>query len=89
MILQLRKMNVNVRMPCQIEPPFQSDFIGKEALKEKAGRYREMSCTMLEVEVNDADPEGNHTVYLCGKVQYLNRFIPIQALSVTVTIRLR
>lgn len=44
-----------------------SDFIGKEALKEKAGRYREMSCTMLEVEVNDADPEGNHTVYLCGK----------------------
>ena len=51
-----------------IDPLFQSDFIGKEALKEKAGRYREMSCTMLEVEVKAADPEGNHTVYLCGKV---------------------
>ena len=49
---------------------FQSDFIGKEALQEKAGLYREMSCTMLEVEVEDADPEGNHTIYLCGKVFY-------------------
>ena len=37
---------------------------------EKAGLYREMSCTMLEVEVEDADPEGNHTIYLCGKVFY-------------------
>ena len=25
---------------------------------------------MLEVEVEDADPEGNHTIYLCGKVFY-------------------
>ena len=23
---------------------------------------------MLEVEVENADPEGNHTIYLCGKV---------------------
>ena len=55
-------------MNAKIEIIFQSDFIGKEALEEKAGRYREMSCTMLEVEVENADPEGNHTIYLCGKV---------------------
>jgi glycine cleavage system aminomethyltransferase T len=45
-----------------------ADFIGKAALKAKAGEYREMSLTMLEVDVNNADPEGNHTVYVTGRV---------------------
>ncbi len=46
-----------------------SDFLGKEALKAKAGQYREMRLTMLEVDSAgaEADPEGNHTVYLAGR----------------------
>jgi dimethylglycine dehydrogenase len=44
-----------------------SDFIGKAALLAKSGDFREMSLTMLEVDVTNTDPEGNHSVYMGGK----------------------
>ena len=45
-----------------------SDFIGKHALKQKLGEYRQQKLLMLEVDVGNVDPEGNESVWLCGKV---------------------
>ena len=45
-----------------------SDFIGKEALKRKLGEYRQQKLLMLEIDVDNVDPEGNESVWLCGKV---------------------
>ena len=52
-----------------------SDFIGKEALKQKLGEYRQQKLLMLEVDVGNVDPEGNESVWLCGKVFPHNNYI--------------
>ena len=47
-----------------------SDFLGKEALlKQKMGQFIQQKLTMLEIDVdNNSDPEGNESVWLCGRV---------------------
>ena len=47
-----------------------SDFLGKQAVKDKMSDFILQRLTMLEIEngTNNADPEGNESVWLCGKV---------------------
>ena len=47
-----------------------SDFIGKDALTQKLGEYRQQKLLMLEIDVNNCDPEGNESVWLCGRVSF-------------------
>ena len=44
-----------------------SDFLGKKAVKAKMNDYLEQKLTMLEVDVENVDPEGNESVWLCNK----------------------
>ena len=48
-----------------------SNFLGKSALLAKLGEFQEQKLVMLEVdnvEDSNVDPEGNESVWLCGKV---------------------
>ena len=46
-----------------------SNFLGKESLKKQLGEFRLQKLTMLEIDTDDqSDPEGNHSVWMCGKV---------------------
>ena len=45
-----------------------SDFLGKKALQEKMNEFREQTLTMLEVDTENIDPEGNESVWLCNRV---------------------
>ncbi len=50
-----------------------SDFLGKQAVKDQSAHFISQRLTMLEIE-NDGkvDPDGNHSVWLCGRVSYYN-----------------
>ena len=46
-----------------------SNFLGKESLMKQLGEFRLQKLTMLEIDTDDqSDPEGNHSVWMCGKV---------------------
>jgi len=45
-----------------------SDFLGKKVLQAKMNDYMEQKLTMLEVDVENVDPEGNESVWLCNSV---------------------
>ena len=46
-----------------------SNFLGKDSLMKQLGEFRLQKLTMLEIDTDDqSDPEGNHSVWMCGKV---------------------
>jgi hypothetical protein len=51
---------------------FQANFIGKEALTASRGDWRNQRLTMLEVDVANVDPEGNQSIWSCGRVSSSN-----------------
>ena len=47
-----------------------SNFLGKESLTKQLGEFRLQKVSMLEIDTDDqSDPEGNHSVWMCGKVR--------------------
>jgi hypothetical protein len=48
---------------------FQANFIGKEALMASRSEWRNQRVTMLEVDVDNVDPEGNESIWSCGRVK--------------------
>ena len=54
-----------------------SNFLGKDALTQQLSEWRNQKLTMLEVENaqgQQVDPEGNESVWLCGRVRNRGRF---------------
>lgn len=47
-----------------------TDFIGKSSLVASRGEWRNQRLTMIEVDVDNVDPEGNESVWSCGRVRF-------------------
>ena len=50
-----------------------SDFVGKRKLVEDWGLWRNQKLVMMEVDLedSDADPEGNLSVWIAGRVRFI------------------
>ena len=58
-----------------------SNFLGKDALTNQLAEWRNQKLTMLEVENaqgQQVDPEGNESVWLCGRVRKKGPFWPLK-----------